>query len=289
MMRRHRAVLSALLFAAAFGGPPLFGAHRVAAQMRPLDPPMFRAFDGDANLLLSAGAGFLGNQRASLPGTRGRLEELGLYNITWRSGRIALTAAGTAIVRMTNETRVESALSGVGERHEDAGPVLLETSARLSPDDAPLLWLLRFGTRLPITSLVSGLDRDEADFFATLGLRSQGPLWVAGEAGTTINGRPEPFLGQTDFVAFSVGAGYRGARFPVRVEAWLVGQDDLHPKRFRGTEDLSELRVGARTRGRSWIGAQWVHGFGEFSPGDGIRISAGVDAHVAKVPLLGWK
>lgn len=250
---------------------------------------MFRAFDGNSNLLVSIGAGFLSDQRASLAGTRGRLEELGSYNITWRTGRVALTASGIAFWRMTDEERLEGALAGVGTEHKDAGPVLLETAARLTPDDAAVLWLLRFGTRLPVTSRVSGLDRDEADVFATLALRSQGALWIAGEAGTSINGRPAPSVGQTDFVAFSVGAGYRGDRVPVQVEAWILGQDDLHRRRFRGTEDLHELRIGARTRGRWWVGAQWLRGLSEFSPGNGIRISAGLDGHFDRVPVLGWK
>jgi hypothetical protein len=257
--------------------------------MRPLDPPMFDAFDRDDNIFVTAGVGVLYGQRASLAGTRGRFEELGLYSITWRSDRIAIRASGTAIMRMADEEQVEPPHPGVVTPHSDAGPVLLETTARLSPDHAALLWLLRFGTRLPVTSLRSGLERDEADFFASLALRSQGHLFVAAEAGTSINGRPEPLLGQTDVIMFSAGVGYRGPRLPVALDAWIVGHDDVHHARIRGNEDLRELRIGARTVGRLWLGAQWIHGLGDFSSANGARVTAGYRAHLDHLPVLGWR
>jgi hypothetical protein len=280
-MRRRPLVLAALLLVIA-------PASSARAQLRPLDPVQFDAFDSSDNFYVTAGVGILAGQRAALAGTRGRLTELGLYSIAWRSDRIVIRASGTAYMRMSDETQVEPSHPGVETPHADAGPVILETTARLSPQHAPVLMLLRFGSRLPVTSLRSGLERDEADFFASLGFRSQGDLWVAGEAGTSINGRPEPTLGQTDVVMFSLGSGYRGARLPVLLDAWLVGHDDLHDRRIRGNEDLRELRIGARTRGELWLGAQWIHGLGDFSPDNGLRITAGFRSHLDHVPVLGW-
>jgi hypothetical protein len=259
------------------------------AQLRPLDPPLYRAFDGNANVFLTVGASSLSAQRASLAGTQGTLTELGVYSITWRTGRVALSASGTAFWKMSNEKQVEPALNGVEASHKDAGPVILETDARLSPNHAALLWLLRFGMQLPTTSFRSGLERDEADVFATLGVRTQKPLWLAAELGTAINGKPEPLLGQTDVVVYSLGAGYRGRRMPVIPELWVVGHDDVHSRRYRGNEDLSELRASLRTRGKVWIGAQYIHGLREFSPDNGVRITIGTDAHLSEVPLLGWR
>ncbi|MEO5510641.1 MAG: hypothetical protein ABIS27_08410 [Longimicrobiales bacterium] len=259
------------------------------AQIRPLDPAPWRVFDGDNNVLLDAGVGMLYGQRASLAGTQGRLEELGLYDIVWRNGRVAIHATGTALWSLKNEEVFRTAHSEVGLEHDDPGAVIVESLARLSPDNAPVLWLLRFGTRLPVTSLVSGLDRDATDFFALLGLRTQGDLWVAGEAGTSINGRPWPARGQTDAFAFTAGAGYRSARIPVESEVWIVGHDNLHGIEYRANEDLRELRVGLRTRGRYWLGVHWIHGLGDYSPSNGFRIMTGIDAHVRRVPILGWE
>jgi hypothetical protein len=135
--------------------------------------------------------------------------------------------------------------------------------------------LLRFGTRLPTTSLRSGLERDEADFFATAAVRSRGRLWAAGEAGTSINGRAEPGAGQTDVLVFMLGAGYRPAALPVEADLWLAGQNDLHPGAVRGNEDLTELRARIRTRGPVWGALQWIHGFGEYGPRNGIELTLG--------------
>jgi hypothetical protein len=41
--------------------------------MRPLDPPMFDAFDRDDNIFVTAGVGDLYGQRASLAGTPRRI------------------------------------------------------------------------------------------------------------------------------------------------------------------------------------------------------------------------
>ncbi len=258
------------------------------AQLRPLDPAPWRAFD-NSNFMVEAGVGVIAGQHATLAGTRGRLDELGLYGITWRTGRVALKASGVAFMRMSNETRIRAAHPGVGDDHRDAGTVVIETAARLTPDNASALMLLRFGSRLPITSLASGLDRDATDFFALLGLRSRGDVWFAAEAGAALHGRPQPGRGQTDVFIYTAGAGYAREGIPLAIDAWVVGHNDLHSSVARGNEDLVELRVGARTRGRMWAGAQFVRGLHDFSPSHGIRVSAGFDADIRRVPILGWK
>ena len=65
-----------------------------------------------------------------------------------------------------------------------------------------------------------------------------------------------------------------------------VGRDDLHETAMPSHEDLSELRVGVRSRGRFWIGAQWIHGLAAWSPSDGVRIAAGLDAVVERLPFF---
>jgi hypothetical protein len=259
------------------------------AQIRPLDPSPWRVFEHDNNFLLDAGAGMLYGQRASLAGTQGRLEEIGLYDIAWRNGRIALHASGTALWRLKDEEVFRAPHPDVGVERDDPGAVVVESLARLSPDGAPVLWLLRFGTRLPVTSLVSGLERDETDFFALLGIHTRGDLWVAAEAGTSINGRVRPSRGQTDVFVFNAGAGYRGARIPVESEVWIVGHDNLHDTEYRANEDLRELRAGVRTRGKYWVGVHWIHGLGDYSPSNGFRIMTGIDTHLQRVPILGWE
>ncbi|HEX6693963.1 MAG TPA: hypothetical protein VF035_04580 [Longimicrobiales bacterium] len=249
------------------------------AQIRPVDPFIWRAFDGPANVLVSAGVTLLPDQAVAATGTRGRYEELGAYRLTWRTGRAALTASGAAIVRLVDEDSIGEPYSYVREPHRDAGPVIVEAATRLTSEHSPVTAIVRFGTLLPVTSAESGMDRDEADFFATFGMRARrGRTWVAGEGGVGINGRPEPFAGQRDVLNYSIGGGYRHDM--VDADVWLVGRDDMHDTAKPSHEDLDELRIGVRSRGRFWIGATWIHGLTAWSPSDGVRIAAGMDAAV---------
>jgi hypothetical protein len=249
------------------------------AQIRPVDPFIWRAFDGPANVLVSAGVTLLPDQSVAATGTRGRYEELGAYRLTWRTGRVALSASGAAVVRLTHEDSIGVPYPYVREPHRDAGPVIVEAATRLTNEHSPITAIVRFGTLLPVTSAESGLDRDEADFFATFGMRARrGRTWVAGEGGVGINGRPEPFAGQRDVLNYSIGGGYRHDL--VDADVWLVGRDDMHDTAKPSHEDLDELRVGVRSRGRFWVGATWIHGLAAWSPSDGVRIAAGMDAAV---------
>lgn len=278
MRRRTIGALIGMCILTAFAPSP------ASSQLRPLEPIHWAAFTTRQNVHASLGIGVLTDQRASLAGTRGRLAEIGIYSVSWRTGRITLTASGIARLHLRVDSVERAPHPGVSGPPSDAGPAQVETVVRISQETAPLAIALRFGARLPTTSLESGLDRDATDFFSTVGFRIQrARAFAAFEAGIGINGMPAPVPDQNDVLVFSAGAGYE--RRNIEASAWLVGQDGLRDWQPRGSEDLSELRVGLRTNGNHWIGVQWVHGFSEWSPGDGVRVTAGLRADVTHLPF----
>src|SRR5690606_13222845 len=110
--------------------------HESAAQMRPLEPVLWQAYEPDAEMRAGVGIGVMDGQRASLAGTRGTLFELGNWFITYRSGRFALEFAGTA-VRMFEDDDVlsppfERTDPPDGDARIDAGDVRIATILRLA-------------------------------------------------------------------------------------------------------------------------------------------------------------
>ncbi|MGH7502465.1 MAG: hypothetical protein ACREL7_12000 [Longimicrobiales bacterium] len=267
-----RSVTLAVLASAV--GVPVSG-----AQLRPVDPIDWTVFDTTRTLAAELGVGVLTGQRASLAGTRGDLLEAGNFRLAWRSGRIGLELTGTLLRRFSDETVVDEPFVGAdpptGEPRRDAGDIRAATLLRLTPATMPVLLALRFGTRLPTTSEQVGLDRDRTDFFATLGARwSTGALAVGGESGIAINGTRVTGLDQLDVWTYSLGIEYRLGM--LTSHGTIVGQNDVHRRVVRGNEDLAELRVGLRAGDRIWVGASFVYGLADYSPGRGMLIMAGI-------------
>jgi surfeit locus 1 family protein len=256
-----------------------------AAQLRPLEPAEWRIFDGETWLIAEAGAALLDGQRASLAGTRGSLLELGNYAVTARSGRLAVSVSGTAVLRLrAEEVWAEphgEARPADGGTRRASGRAVAATLARVSPDDWPVDVLVRFGAVLPTTSHRSGLDRDRTDFFALAGLRYRtGPLTLTTEHGVGVNGTIVDHYPQSDVWAYGAGAfldlpgGLAGV--PVSGVLEIVGQQDGHDWEVRGNEDLQELRAGVDV-GNSWLlRLRYVRGRAAFSPSSGWLISGGV-------------
>jgi surfeit locus 1 family protein len=262
------------------GGVLLLGAPQpAAAQLRPLDPMEWRAFDGAAWIVAGAGLGVLWDQPASLAGTRGRLLEAGTYAVTVRSGRIAVSFSGVAVWRLSDEVveqpPAEPAQPPTDRPRQEAGGAAAATLVRVSPDAWPVDVVIRFGATIPTTSDESGLDRDRTDFFALAGARyRRGPLTLAMENGIGINGTIHPSYPQSDVWAYAFGASY--AFRPGTVVAELVGHQDGHSRTVRGNEDQCELRFGLDTGRRYWVRARYVHGLGGVAPGHGLRLSVGL-------------
>jgi hypothetical protein len=146
---------------------------------------------------------------------------------------------------------------------------------RLTPEAAPAAAVLRFGSRLPTTDNRVGLERDQTDFFATVGGSvRQGGLSAALEAGVGINGTREPDYEQSDVLLYILTTEYvRGRIVPVLT---VTGRaDGLVNRTIRGNEELGELRLGIRTAGRYWVRADVVKGYTAFSPGTGFMLAAG--------------
>lgn len=258
----------------------LLGAPSEAtAQLRPLDPLEWRVFRGDVHLLAEAGGGAFFGQRASLAGTEGTLAELGNVRVVWRTGRVALEAAGTLQRLFREEARFTDPHPEVrgltGSHRRDSGDYRVSTAVRLTGAQAPLTGVLRFGSRLPTTDNQEGLDRDATDFFALVGGHLQrGPASFGVEGGVSINGTRDPAFEQSDVFTYTARGEY--AWGPVAASATLAGQvDGLEGWTIRGNEDLGEVRVGLRAGRLRWARAELVRGFTDFSPGLGVIISAG--------------
>jgi hypothetical protein len=253
-------------------------ARSASGQLRPTEPPAWSIFDRGRTLEVEAGAGLLPEQRISLAGMEGRLVEVGNVRAAWRSGRIAVQAEGTTL-RLFHDQRsfappYEGTRADLGPDRHDSGDWAISTLVRLTPDRPAGFATLRFGARLPNSDNVVGIDRDRTDFFALVGGQLRGAGWrAAGEAGLGINGSHRETLEQADVLVYDLTL-ERPEGLVAPFATWL-GQRNDHPG-FRGNESLSELRLGARVGHRYWLRLAWVHGFAEFSPGDGVLVSAGV-------------
>ncbi len=254
--------------------------HESAAQMRPLEPVLWQAYEADAEMRAGVGIGVMDGQRASLAGTRGTLYELGNWFITYRSGRFTLEFAGTA-VRMFEDDDVlsppfERTDPPDGDARVDAGDVRIATLLRLAGDVERSIVALRFGTRLPTTSDEPGMDRDRTDFFGTAIARHalHENLRLFGEAGVGIHSTIVEDYPQSDVLIYNAGIeaslDNAGLRFQV------LGHDDLHRRVIRGNEDLAELRFGGWLGERRRVEVHVVRGLAEFSPRWGILVTGGM-------------
>src|SRR5690606_16273589 len=173
------------------------------AQLRPLDPLEWQAFDVAEPVRLELGVAAFDGQRASLAGVRGRLWELGHIRASWRTGRVLLEASGTVLRVFDDEVTLEPPAAGVsagnGGRRLDVGDWGLATAVRLTPARWPAALALRFGTRLPTTDNRVGLERDATDFFAVAAGRwHAGPVLLSAESGLGIHGTRDPDFEQSD-------------------------------------------------------------------------------------------
>ncbi|HSU13887.1 hypothetical protein [Longimicrobium sp.] len=250
------------------------------AQLRPLDAFDWRLFDGDGVVMGEVGGGWMRDQRASLAGTEGTLVEAGSFRAFWRTGRVVIEAGGTVQRFFREDGRFAPADPEVtpdadGRRH-DAGDYRIATAVRLTGEGAPVVAVLRFGTRLPTTDNRVGLDRDATDFFATLGGRARrGRVAVQAEAGVGIFGTRDPDFEQDDLLVYALKAEYDGGLVAPAVTV-LGQQVGAGHHEIRGNESLGEVRAGLRIGRREYLRAEIVHGYTGFSPSWGVLVSAGV-------------
>jgi hypothetical protein len=280
LARRFRRLLPApALLAAALS----LGASEAAAQLRPLEPVEWRVFQPGRTLLAEVGGSYLRGQRASLAGTQGDLVEAGSFRVAWRSGRVALEGAGTLQRFFRDRSRFATAdpLGDVrpvsGNRRHDSGDYRVQTVVRLTPDAWRSVAALRFGTRLPTTDNMTGLDRDATDFFFTLGGRAgRGPLAFAGEAGLGIFGTRQPRFEQDDVLLYSASAEWTVWKALAPSLAFVGQKHGSGHREVRGNEDLGEARLGLRAGTRRWVRVQAVHGYERTSPRTGVIATVGV-------------
>ena len=272
-MGRRTIRARAILFALTAGC-----AAPTAAQLRPLEPAQWEVFEGGTTVAVTAGVGVHWDQRAALAGTTGRLVELGNFQATWRSGRIAVEGAGTAYRFFRDESRFAPAFGGArdenGPDRHDVGDYRLATTVLLTPAQRPAAAVLRFGVRIPTTTNDVGIDRDQTDFFALVGGRLiASRLRLSGETGVGVYGTRYSNFEQSDVLVYSLAAELPlGAVTPGIA---LMGQKDGTSAILRGNEDLSELRLGVRVGTRYWLKAQLVKGLETFSPRAGLLLAAG--------------
>lgn len=250
------------------------------AQLRPLDPVDYRALS-DGQLRVQLGGGLYFDQHASLAGTTGRLLDAGDIRVSWGSDRVVIEVAGTMQRFFEEDSTLETSISGVqpadagGKRH-DSGDYRVQSILRLTKENGRTISIVRFGTRLPTTDNRVGLERDQTDFFATIGaLRAISRFVVSGEAGVSINGTRRADYEQADVFVYAFTLEYRNSWLAPFISA--VGQEDFHHWSTRGNEDLGEVRAGVRLGSqRRWLNAFAVRGFRDSSPTAGIALTAGV-------------
>jgi hypothetical protein len=249
------------------------------AQLRPLEPIQWRLLTGGGTISAELGGSRLFDQRASLAGTEGKLSELGIFSLAWRTGRVVLEAAGT-VQRIYDETGVfdtpyPDVEPSVDGRRHDSGDYRISTTVRLTPEAWATKAVVRFGTRLPTTDNTTGLDRDAVDFFSTVGAaRVVDSFALSGEAGLGIHTTREQRFEQDDLFLYAVRGEYRG--WIVNPSFALLGQ--MHGtthSAIRGVENLGEMRLGLRAGNRKWVRVEFVRGYETFSPSSGVLLTAG--------------
>ena len=251
-----------------------------AAQLRPLEPAAWQMLEPGRRAELVFGGAVLYGQRASLAGTEGRLLEAGNFAIRLRFDRIVLEGAGTLYRRLDDEVVITAPMVEThpvdGDGRSDTGDYRVSTIVRLNSLESPTVALLRFGTRLPTTNNREGLERDQTDFFALLGLgHTFSALRVGAEAGVGINGTRDPTYEQSDVAVYALTAEY-GAGVLQPTASFIGHFDGLKNGSARGSEDLKELRFGLQARGRAWrLHLQGIKGFETYSPDYGFAITLG--------------
>ncbi|MEX2281352.1 MAG: hypothetical protein WEE89_02565 [Gemmatimonadota bacterium] len=256
----------------------LLCAPPLCAQLRPLEPFDWGTFTTAQKMHAHARIGMYHDQRASLAGTAGSLVELGELGLYLRVGTVVLEFAGTPQRWYDEETAFAAPTGGAlsdadGKRH-DSGDYRVATAVRLTSAQSPTILALRFGTRLPTTDNKVGLDRDQIDFFALLGMQhKREPFSVSLEIGLGINGTRIDTYEQSDVVQYAGGLAWR--RASVQTSLMFVGQEDLKQRPIRGNEDLGEARLGLRIGQRRWLEAAFVRGYRNFSPEAGFLIGGG--------------
>ena len=255
-------------------------ASPAAAQLRPLEPAAWEMLEPGRQAEVLLGGALLYGQRASRAGPEGRLLEAGNFAIRLRFERIVLEGAGTLYRRLDDEVVIKPPMAEThpvdGDGRSDTGDYRVSTIVRLNSLESPTVALLRFGTRLPTTNNREGLERDQTDFFALLGVgHTFDALQVGAEAGVGINGTRDPTYEQSDVAVYALTAEY-GAGV-IRPTASFIGHfDGLKNGSVRGSEDLKELRVGLQAHGRAWrLQLQGIKGFETYSPDYGAAITVG--------------
>ncbi|HYJ81197.1 MAG TPA: hypothetical protein VEW03_16400 [Longimicrobiaceae bacterium] len=270
MTLRSSSVLTGLL---------LLSASPVCSQLRPLDPFDWRMLEAGSSVSIEVGGGWLHGQRASLAGTEGTLVEAGSFRALWRTARVVLEAGGTVQRFFDEESSFAAPEPFVSAdddgRRRDSGDYRVATAVRLTRQAAPLAAVLRFGARLPTTDNRVGLDRDATDFFATLAGRAiRGRASLSAEAGVGIFGTRDPDFEQDDLLVYAVRAEY--ALDAATASLTVLGQQvGAGHREIRGNESLGEVRIGARTNGRTFVRAEYVAGYADFSPSGGVLLSVG--------------
>jgi hypothetical protein len=271
----HRTLLTTLATLAILSAP-----HAARAQLRPLEPIDWTLVGAPEKVEAELGVGVLNGQRASLAGVEGRLVEAGNVRAQVRIGSVVIDAGGT-LRRLFHDERVFADPAGdarpqPGRDRHDAGVYWIGTLVPITRARAVVPLLLRFGTRLPTSDNQKGLDRDATDFFATLATRlARGRASLAVEAGIGIDGTRDPQFEQSDLLLYSLVAEYRAGTLIPRIS--VLGQQAGRGAPIeRGTENLSELRAGARLGRRRFVQVEWVKGFADFSPRSGVLVRVGM-------------
>ncbi len=278
-MALRRILRGALLPGALLASPA--AARPLAAQLRPLEPMDWRAFDPGTRGLAQLGGAIFFHQRVSISQIAGRLVEAPGAILSWTTGedgRLALRA----IIHPLRLLRVDSSFgpplataTQLASPIRDGGDNALETVLRLTSarETAGPLLAVRWGVRLSTHNQRKGLDRHKTDVYATLGGRLlRGSLTLAGEGGLGVYGTQAP--GHDKVLPFLYDASARWRLGALEPSLALVGQ--ATPAQIRGNENLAELRAGLRAGRARYLEATAIRGLARYGPRWGVLVFAGV-------------
>ena len=230
-------------------------ANNAAAQQRPLlteDPEPI----GSGLILIESGVDYLHNQNFPLSGLTGRLWMAPTLGLSFGLSSIAELQLDASLMHLRVSDRAVTPTMAFLNFDDDTtyspGDIHVATKVRILPEGPRRPGMgLRFATRLPNASRVSGLGLETMDFFFTalIGKTIQS-VRVVGNFGLAILSDTERPDLQNDVIAYGLSIARAFAPGAEIVGEFNGRANTRSDKPTLGTENQGQMRMGARyTRG----------------------------------------
>jgi hypothetical protein len=253
----------------------LVGDRTAGAQHRPLlteDPEVIRP----GQMLVETGIEYEHRAKFPLSGLEGDLLGIPYLGFSIGLGSIAEFQVDSGFNLLFVDSATDAPLSEdvdfTGDTTNDINDPVIATKILLQHETrrAPAIGF-RVATRLPSASNENGLGNDTIDWFLTLlAGKSLGRTRIVGNLGAAVLSSPTEVARQNDLLTVALSVTHRASR-SIDLVAEANGRIDLSGEPQVGTEELGEIRLGARFRSlpvRFDTGA--IIGLGEADPEFGL-------------------